>query len=266
MKMTFRNFQIIVDNDWPNEQIFRDMCDKGLSNFATGDIMYEFHQKFDEALKCYWIYAAYDNQNTYVPEVWNKETEQKEPNPKGKTQIELRQQLFGLYSIKTRTFYLSNLNKKALLEQYMRHTLQKDVYIKNVYTSIEEFQNSLKTLKEISFISKNILCRESTGIFDSVCNAYGLNYADKFYLKVDYQNLDMAVVQDNDKGFLKNIFSRGNKGEIEDILVVGYDDAGLESRFCIESVIKNISIIVDKNENGMYDEDAVRRAILLEIR
>lgn len=99
-----------------------------------------------------WMSCRFDNAELYTDHVWNSESKQKENNPRKKSQIECRKQLFVCYDIEKCLLYISDMQKRAFLSNYLEEILGKDVKIKNILKSIEDFQNIVKTLKRVTFI------------------------------------------------------------------------------------------------------------------
>ena len=75
----------------------------------------------------------YDDAVRFRDYVINKETGEKEPNPRSKEQIEPRQQFFACYDCNTHFLYLNDLTRRSFLQQYLSETLQKDFQINNIY-------------------------------------------------------------------------------------------------------------------------------------
>ena len=81
----------------------------------------------------FWMACDYDDAVRFRDYVINKETGEKEPNPRSKEQIEPRQQFFACYDCNTHFLYLNDLTRRSFLQQYLSETLQKDFQINNIY-------------------------------------------------------------------------------------------------------------------------------------
>jgi hypothetical protein len=73
-------------------------------------------------------------------------------NPRPKNQMELRNQLFACYDLKSRNLYVSNYQKKAAITYFMGDTLQKPVEAKYILSSILKI--GLQTLQNTVDITR----------------------------------------------------------------------------------------------------------------
>ena len=169
MKIYFKNLHLIIANDFPAIEDFVGLQKKASAIHYSGDQMYEFVQHTNKDDNYYWLYGEFDNYTIYAPDIINKDTEKKEANPKQPNQIELKNQVFLLYDLNSGTLYLSNMQKKSVIEEYLTHTLQKDVLVRNIYTSVESFEKTLKALKEIRFTAVDNLFKTPNGVFEYSC-------------------------------------------------------------------------------------------------
>ena len=62
-----------------------------------------------------------------------------------------------------------------------------------------------------------------------------------------------------------DVFSR-HKGEFENVVIIGSDDAGVEHTFDFSSVLKHLVISPVKDENEHFDPTEVRNLLLRELR
>lgn len=261
-KMTFKTFQLIVDGKSLCKADMQKICDQGNRIYSYKFELYEVEMCILEE-RFLWMSCRFDNAELYTDHVWNSESKQKENNPRKKSQIECRKQLFVCYDIEKCLLYISDMQKRAFLSNYLEEILGKDVKIKNILKSIEDFQNIVKTLKRVTFIQqRNIMNITPDSIFDQVANIYGFDAPERMYIKVDYGNTPISKM----KSFIQKLKIKRNVGEFENIIIVGEDDYGIEHSFNFSSIIKSILININKNENGHYSEKEVIKLLLLEIR
>lgn len=211
-----------------------------------------------------WMYLQYDNSKLYGEVVLDTEKEKQHKNTRKKYEIELRRQLFVALDAETGLLYLNDISKKGVVKAYLSDELQVDVIVKNVYASLDEFQQSVKKLKRLKFTQyRNILnAIDNESIFMQQVNALGLDMPDRITMQIDYDNTLMGSVK---KG-IQQIKQKRDQGYFKDIILIGEDDSGVEHSFDFNSVIKNIEILTTKNENERYDKDDVEQKFFEKIR
>ncbi len=206
-----------------------------------------------------WMYCEYDNKEFYNEYVYNNKTDEEETNPRTKSQLEMRNQLFVCYDVEGKLLYFSDNKRKPFIEDYFKDSLGKDITIKNIYSSIEEFNESMKVLKEVRFIQKdNLISRGSSSIFQEVSNLFGFNFHKSLNLKLEIGE----SITEKTKNTLTNLKTRKDKGEFEEIILIGYDDKKVEQRFDYTSKLKKINLEVSRNENYRYVNENIRKSFL----
>lgn len=66
--------------------------------------------------------------------------------------------------------------------------------------------------------------------------------------------------------FFRDFVARKNDLEIDSLVVVGENDNDVDSVFDIDSYIESAEINISKDDNGMYDENAVRDNLISKIK
>lgn len=260
--MKFKTFQLFINNDFPRLCDLANVVNHGTSIFYNNVEFYKIEKSIFEN-RFFWMYCQYDNSKLYTDTVWNKISEEEESNPKKKSQIECRNQLFICYDIKQQRLYMNDISKRPFLKKYLHDTLNKDVEIKNIIHSLDDFQKSVQTIKEATFIQeRNIVNSAPSSLYSQTANIYGLDAPESMYLKVDCGNQPIRKMLNS----LKNFRHKNDTGEFERVVVVGTDDSGIEKSFDFSSIIESIEIHTDKDDNQHFDPNEVRRLILNEIR
>lgn len=134
----------------------------------------------------FWMSCDYDDAVRFRDYVINKETGEKEPNPRSKEQIEPRQQFFACYDCDTHLLYLNDLNRRKFLQQYLSETLQKEFQINNIYTSVDEFCNKIKTIRGFQYTQVDNLFSRGGDLFAQIGNMWGQDLPSKIQLKIAY--------------------------------------------------------------------------------
>lgn len=261
--MKFKNCQLIINSQTPQKNDIKKIYDVGLLCVKDyGSDLYEIHKEFIED-RFLWLYCEYDNSQLYNETVLNKDNDEKEANPRTKSQVELRKQLFVCYDTNTNLLYMSNIDKRGFVKYYISDTLQKDVDTKNIYASLEDFQNTVKRIKALKFVQEdNIINRMPDSIFQQHTNIYGFDCPSKVTMQVEYSGSPISELENT----LQNFKMKKNAGEFESIIVVGYDDDDVEQSFDFSSIMKAVEILANKNENSRFNQDEVRDAFLEKIR
>lgn len=261
--MKFKNFQLIIDGDVPKKSDIQNIFNLGMSYEKNhGSDWYEITKDIIED-RFLWLYCEYDNSKLYNENVLNGENDEKEANPRTKSQVELRKQLFICYDMNTNLLYMNNIDKRSFVKHYISYTLQKKVDIKNIYATLEDFQNAVKSIKTLKFVQlNNLMNRIPDSIFQQQANIYGLDSPSKITLQVDYAKTPVKEI----KNALQNLKNKKQLGEFESIILIGLDDQEIEQSFDFSSIIKAIEITIIKNENSRFDPHEVMLNFLNRIR
>lgn len=262
MAMTFKVFDLIIGEQRPIIENFKNDTNKFLSRWENDDYMYIFGKEFDLENKYFWLSVQYDNINAYNENVIDKNFNIMK-NPKTKDQRELRQQFFALYNFKTHILYLSDEGKKTIVKRYFNCVLQKEVCVKNIFKSIDEFIQHIKYIKSISFIQCDDLFKQDKDIYSAVNNVFGLDYPNSVYVKANYEKQKLT----NEFGrIIKNVFQKNKSGNIKNVVVCGYDDNDFEERLSVQNFMQSVPIEVTPDENNQYDPKEVLIKLLEKLK
>lgn len=261
--MKFCNFLLRVDGTREASlDDFKDVIQKGLRTYKPErqKYLYSIEMEIVED-RFFWMSCDYDNAVGFRDYVVNKDTGEKEPNPRSKEQIEPRQQFFVCYDCKEHFLYLNDLTRRSFLQQYLSDAIQKDFQINNVYTSVDEFCDRIKTIRGFQYTQVDNIFGRSSDLFAQVGNIWGQDLPSKIQLKISYG--DVPVHGDGRQ--IVDLISR-HKEEFENVIIVGGDDDGVEHTFDFSSVLKHFVIHPLKDENDHYDPLEVRSLLLKELR
>lgn len=260
--MKFKTFQLIIGTDHPTNADLLKVVEYGPQVFRHGEELFEIEKSLDEN-RFFWMSCRFDNAEIYSDHVWNSESEEFEGNPRAKSQIECRKQLFICFDSRDKLLYMSDMQKRPFLKRYLNHILQKDVAIKNIIHSIEDFQERVRILKSATFIQmNNIMNQVPQSIFKQTADIYGLDAPAKITLKVDYGSSPVGVV----RTAIQNYKQKLDSSEFERVILVGEDDSGLEHSFDFSSIIQSLDLQLEKDENGHFDSSEVNHLLLNIIR
>lgn len=160
---------------------------------------------------------------------------------------------------------MNDMRKRGFFESYLTQILSRDIKIKNLYSSLDAFQNAVQTLKRIKFVQHNAIFNNTIDQhtpFEQVCNIYGCDAPENMYVELEYNNTPITTLW----SFLRRLQRGRNNGEFENIVIVGEDAESIEHSFDFSSVISSRVINPVKDDNGHYDEKEVQTMLLKEIR
>ena len=261
--MKFCNFLLRVDGiREASIDDFKSVIEKGLRTYRPE------HQKYLYSIEMeiiddrfFWMSCDYDDAVKFRDYVINRETGEKEPNPRSKAQIEPKQQFFACYDCSEHFLYLNDLNRRSFLSQYLSDTLQKEFQINNVYSSVDDFCNRVKTIRGFKYTQVDNLFGRSSDLFAQVGNIWGQDLPSKIQLKMAYNDIPVH----GGGRQLVDIFSC-HRCEFEDVIIIGCDDAGVEQTFDFSSLLKHITVQPTKDENEHFDPCEVRELLLQKLR
>lgn len=261
--MKFKNFQLIIDQKEPLRDDIIKISEQGLGIVKDySSDWYEIKKEFIEN-RFLWIYCQYNNANIYREVVLDGDHDIERKNPRTKNQVELHKQVFFCYDCKTNLFYTDNLEKRGFIKYYFKDTLQKDIILKNVYASLDDFQEKVKAITGFKFIQmRNIANLLDDSIFQKQANIFGLDLPEKISMSVDYGLKPIGAI----KGLLQNFKHWHDIGSFEKILLIGVDDNEVEQTFDFSSLMQHIELSVKKDDNERYDAEEVRVEFLNNIR
>ena len=256
--MKLNSMILYLNDNFPELEDFRKLLEKGNSRFWKGNYLHVVEHELI-AERYYWLYLQYDNANLYAPHVVDIMDDAVKDNPRPKNQVEMRNQLFACYDLLRKILYVSDYQKKAAITYYIEETLQCDAKAKYVFSSIDEFLSRVTTLKSVSFTQKNNLYNlPEHSIFRKVSSIYGLDLPSRSKVKLDYGDTPIGTIRDA----MRDWKVKREAGEFEDIVVVGVDDRGIEEVFNFQTAISSVELNVIKDDNGRFDPEAVKAALI----
>lgn len=261
--MKFSSMLLYVNDEFPNKDVFERLLTVSRRLYEKGKFLYTINQELvDDSY--FWMYFEYDNEHLYSHKVIDTSDNSEKPNPRPKSQVETRYQLFACYDLNQKLLYVSDYTKRTVITDYIGDMLGGvTVTAKNVLKSIDDFVALYKNLKAVTFTQRNNIFSTMPGsIFNKQANIYGLDLPERFKLKVDYGHAPTKIA----KHLMQEWKAKHDSGEFEEIIVVGVDDSGFESSFNFSTMIATIDIELLRDDNDRYDPNSVLTLLLSKLR
>ena len=150
ISVKFKTLQMIIDGHSSLYDDIKSIVQYGSNKYYYNKEVYLIN-KIIINNRYLWMYCQYDNSKLYGDVVFDTENEKQLKNKRRKNEIELRKQLFCAFDIDSQILYINDYTKKGIIKSYVSDTLQKEAIIKNIYSSLEEFQEGVKFLKKVKF-------------------------------------------------------------------------------------------------------------------
>lgn len=234
--------------------------DTNIYRSKSGKFLYEIHKEWLEE-RFLFLHCNYDNAISFTDHVVNTETGLKEKNPRTKIQIEPRKQFFACYDCKSSLLYLNDYRQKMFLQGYLNDSTGEHFQIANIYKSVDEFCNSIKVIKGFQYTQVNNLFTQNDNLFRKIANVWGQDLPDELNIKIKYGGIPLRQGGRQIVDLLCK-----NKEYFKKIIIIGGDDANMEKVYNFESVLEQVSLSVEKDENDRYDYNQVRNALLAVVR
>ncbi|WP_294466060.1 hypothetical protein [uncultured Anaerofustis sp.] len=259
--MHFQTFQMIIDGNIPDNIQIQKLFNLTDDTFEYNNYIYTIQPKKINN-NILWIYCQFENKNKYGTTVYDDTTKKIINNTRDKSKVELREQLFIAYDINTKRLYISNINKKGFIKTYIKSRLGYDIIIKNIYSSLDDFQKAIKYLKTISFTEyHNIVNYQPDTIFNRQINVLGIDIPYKLKMQLDYSRRPISTL----KKTINMLKSNRNNAYFENVILIGEDDKGIEQIFDFNNIIEKINIDVKKDENEQYNSKEVQNLFIKNI-
>lgn len=259
--MRFSSMLLYVNDEFPTRETFNKLLKLGSHLYRKGQLLYLVDLKVVED-RFFWMYFQYDNEKLYSETAIDTVDNEAKSNPRPKNLVEMRQQLFACYDMERYTLYVSDYNKKSTVTDYISEMLQQPSVAKNVIKDIDEFVTAVKYLKSVTFTHKrNLFTETDDSIFKKQANLYGLDLPERSKIKLDYGISPIGMV----KTTLQNWGRKRDSGELDEVVVVGIDDDGLENTFNFSTVISSIELDLNRDDNYRYEPNVVQTLLMAKL-
>lgn len=264
MAIDFSTLHLLIDGRSPAEDTLSTIIAEE-EDFSLNDNHYLIKTSIigDEY---FWFYARYGKALPYSSTVFNIKRRVEEDNPRSTDQIETDRQFFCLYSFKDKNLYASSSRQKDIFAAYLKYKLDKKIDIKYFFISDSAFLKQIKSVDKIKFVSKRNLFVGDTGVMSilpSPNDLFGLGMPDNFTIEANFTNA--KITKEFTEKF-KRLFSWKNTMEADSLLCVGRDDNNFESIFNVETFVRKVVVPINRDSQGMYDENIIMQTLITKIK
>lgn len=262
--MLFKSYTLIVDEECPTLEIIKQIHKQGKRRIPFGDCVYEIQTEIKED-RFFLISVDYDDLK-YRDTVYNLETKSERKNPKKRTEIEFKQQLFACYDLQKTELYISNPQKKCAVRILFNEVLgtQVKTTIRERISNVDEFAAVVKAITKVKYTqTHNLVNQYPDSIFAQRYDPLGLEVPDRHISTLEYKYKADATPF---IGRLKELIGKQSTKEIESIEIIGEDAEGFEQLFSLDKIVKSVSIDIDADSDGRFDSDNVFFLLLARLR
>jgi len=256
--MKFSSMLLYINDRFPMLSDFQKLLTVGSSRYWKGSYLNDIEQEL-VADRFYWMYFQYENANLYSDRVIDITDDSVKENPRPKNQVEMRNQLFACYDLKTGKLYVSDYTKKGTVTAYIGEMLQVNIYTKNIFSSVDEFLGVVTKLRSVSFTQKDSLFnRTDDSIFKKQANIYGLDLPTRSKVKLDYGDTPIGSI----RNAMRDWKMKRDSSEFDEVTVVGVDDNGFEKTFDFVTLISSVDINVIKDDDCRFEPVVVKTQLI----
>jgi len=239
----------------PDLQYFDDIP----PNFKITIDNFYYEVAFQKTAEYIWLHVAFGTPAPRDDKLTNVKDGTKKNNPRKISEAELLKQLFCLYDFSKQILYLSNLQKKSFIETIFKEKTGRDFIIKPFYISKDEFIEILKSVNEISFTEARNLFDMDSRQRQALIDLSGTDSPDNFTIIANYSKGQKLY------NFIDLLHSARVNGSIRDLVVRGLDRDKFEVIFNNDTFSRKIVISSEKDNNGKYLPDSIKRSLLQEL-
>lgn len=223
-------------------------------NITVDSITYDITFDILDENKFLWIYSRFGNPTPCPKDVYDKEANIYKNNSRTSKQVELRNQVFALYSFENEVLYCSNSKKRAFLEDFIKNTFNIDVEIKSVFIDIDKFKEKIKRLNSVKFSSCDSLFTQDVSLHKSFKDLLGYEGNLDFTIQINCQTDAGNMI----KTILNNIKIANTQQQIKELTLVGTNEKNFEEIFNEGTFSRKFENYFSENEEGLISPEHVQ--------
>lgn len=206
-----------------------------------------------------WIDFQYGKTYPRPDEIVDENTLKKQPNPRTSSQFEPNKQLFILIKFDESIIYISDSKKKKFINDLLIDKTQKEISIKALYKTIEEFYEQITKVNKIYFASVERNLFSSTGtIQKSLVDNYGMEEPEEFRVEAKFN----VPIGNKIKNSISRLIKDRGEAKLKKVIIQGLDDQGFSHVFNEGNFINKVEVFADKNSEGLYNPLDIKDKLL----
>ncbi len=259
--VSFSSFELIAGDEVPDKAYLDNAFAQDSHEVNHGDSSHIINCKVIED-RFYWLYSNFGKTMPHPHIVVDSQLFTKHQNLRTENQFEPTKQLFAIYDIQSTLFYISNLLQKKFIEHFLKDVAGKEVVIKEVYKTVNDFIEAIQSISKIQFTGSRDLINQNSDLHQRVRNVYGYDEPDHFSIEARWERPMSDRLKDTLRGFAQH----QKDGDIKTLVCIGKDDRGLSTVFNTNSFIKKIDIPIQRDEQSLFPPDVVENQIILKLK
>lgn len=259
--VSFSSFELVVGGKLPDANYLQTAFSPEKMSIVHEEYS---HQIVREVIddRFYWFYSNFGKAMPHRDIVIDIPSGTELANPRTAHQVEPNDQLFAIYDSATSIFYISNLNKKGFLRYFLSKFTDEEVVVKNIYKSISDFLEVIKSLETVKFTGSRDLFNREGDLFSSLKNIFGYGEPEEFSIEAKYR---IPMKHGLKQGILR-LAGLQSTGDIRTMVCIGKDERGFENVFDTNKFINKISIPLQKDSQLLFPPDDVKTQTVAKLR
>jgi hypothetical protein len=154
--------------------------------------------------------------------------------------------------------YLSNSQQIKLFSKILSEKTDIDFHIKRQFRDFNEFVSILKSVESIRFTGfKNLFSADSKQ-YKAIEDLTGTNAPESFFIEAKYKKASII-------DFIRNLHKSRQEQKLDKLIICGLDESGLETIYNVDTFVNQISINCERNNEGIFDHNAIKTELLKRI-
>lgn len=259
--VTFTSMQMIVNSDSPSDSFLKRIFSPRSINFNYEKTWHALN--FDIVDKrYYWLYSNFGRAMPHRDIVFDIISKKELKNPRTTVQVEPTKQFFAVYDSKVEILYVSTSSKKQFIADLCRESFPDyEIIIKNIYKTIDEFIEEIKSIESIKFTGFRNLFNQGGDLMEPLANIFGYNEPEEFSIEAKYNSSKREFF----KKRLRMLSGKQKEGELKNLVCVGKNDKGFETIFNSNSFMNRIFVLANKDEQELYEPNEIKPQIISEL-
>lgn len=259
--VTFSSFELTIGGRLPDVNFLNKAFSPEKRNMTSEQVLHQIECEVVEG-RFYWFYSNYGKSMPHRDIVVDLTSGDELENPRTTQQVEPNSQLFVVYDSESTLLYISNLQKKGFLNDYLSRYADKEVIIKNVYKTIEEFIGEISSLETIKFTGSRDLFNSDGDLFSPLRDIFGYGEPEEFSIEAKYRTSMKEALNRE----LLRLANYQNQNDIKTLVCIGKDERGFERVFNTNSFISKISFPTQKDDQLLFPPEEVKAQTIIKLK